>query len=70
MPGWCSCIGPARGSPIGGALDRNVRRPFTRSIDKTEIGRQDSDRWLAATELMIAAAQEQRFEEPISVSIT
>jgi hypothetical protein len=46
-------------------LTETLRRPFTRSIDKAEIGRQDSDRWLAATELMIAAAQEQLFEEPI-----
>ena len=30
-----------------------LRRPFTRHIDKIEIGRQDSDRWLSATELMI-----------------
>jgi hypothetical protein len=46
-------------------LTETLRRPFTRSIDKVEIGRQDSDRWLAATELMIAAANEQRFAEPI-----
>lgn len=46
-------------------LTETLRRPFTRGIDKTEIGRQDSDRWLAATELMIAAAQEQSFAEPI-----
>ena len=46
-------------------LTETLRRPFTRSIDRTEIGRQDSDRWLAATELMIAAAQRQRFAEPI-----
>ena len=46
-------------------LTETLRRPFTRSIDKSEIGRQDSDRWLAATELMIAAAQELRFAEPI-----
>src|SRR5215471_19858969 len=46
-------------------LTETLRRPFTRSIDKVEIGRQDSDRWLTATELMIAAAQEQRFAEPI-----
>ena len=46
-------------------LTETLRRPFTRSIDKTEIGCQDSDRWLAATELMIAAAQEQRFVQPI-----
>jgi Sulfotransferase family len=46
-------------------LTETLRRPFTRSIDKTEIGRQDSDRWLAATELMIAAARENHFAEPI-----
>jgi hypothetical protein len=46
-------------------LTEVLRRPFTRNVDKTEIGRQDSERWLAATELMIAAAQEQRFAEPI-----
>jgi hypothetical protein len=46
-------------------LTETLRRPFTRSIDRVEIGRQDSDRWLEATELMIAAAREQRFAEPI-----
>jgi hypothetical protein len=46
-------------------LTEVLRRPFTRRVDKAEIGRQDSDRWLAATELMIAAAQEPRFAEPI-----
>ncbi|MGH7062614.1 MAG: sulfotransferase family protein [Stellaceae bacterium] len=42
-----------------------LRRPFTRRIDKFEIGRQDSDRWLAASELMIAAADAEGFAEPI-----
>ena len=46
-------------------LTETLRRPFTRSINRAEIGRQDSDRWLAATELMIAAAREQHFAEPI-----
>jgi hypothetical protein len=46
-------------------LTETLRRPFTRSIDKAEIGRQDSDRWLAATELMIAAVHDQEFAEPI-----
>jgi Sulfotransferase family len=46
-------------------LTETLRRPFTRSTDKAEIGRRDSDRWLAATELMIGAAQQQRFAEPI-----
>jgi hypothetical protein len=42
-----------------------LRRPFTRHIDKIEIGRQDSDRWLSATELMIATTERQPFAEPI-----
>ena len=42
-----------------------LRKPFSRRIDRFEIGRQDSDRWLAATELMIAAADGAEFEEPI-----
>src|SRR5271166_1964900 len=46
-------------------LTEVLRRPFTRYIDKLEIGRQDSDRWLAAAELMIEAADEERFAEPI-----
>ena len=46
-------------------LTETLRRPFTRGIDKVEIGRQDSDRWLTATELMIAASQQQHFAEPI-----
>jgi hypothetical protein len=46
-------------------LTETLRRPFTRNIDKAEIGRQDSDRWLAATELMIAATTDQEFVEPI-----
>src|SRR6516165_7141338 len=46
-------------------LTEVLRRPFTRRVDRREIGRQDSDRWLAATELMIEAADQERFEEPI-----
>jgi Sulfotransferase family len=46
-------------------LTEVLRRPFTRHVDKLEIGRQDSDRWLAATELMSAAADEDQFEKPI-----
>jgi Sulfotransferase family len=42
-----------------------LRRPFARRIDKIEIGREDSDRWLTATELMIAASERQPFAEPI-----
>ena len=46
-------------------LTEVLRRPFTRHIDKLEIGRQDSDRWLAATELMIAASDDPTFAPPI-----
>jgi hypothetical protein len=46
-------------------LTEVLRQPFARHVDKLEIGRQDSDRWLAATELMTAAADEDRFEMPI-----
>jgi hypothetical protein len=46
-------------------LTEVLRRPFTRRIDKLEIGRQDSDRWLAATELMIAAANDRSLAQPI-----
>jgi Sulfotransferase family len=46
-------------------LTEVLRRPFTRHIDKIEIGREDSDRWLAAAELMISAAAGQPFATPI-----
>jgi hypothetical protein len=42
-----------------------LRRPFTRHLDRIEIGRTDSDRWLTAAGLMIAAADQQPFAEPI-----
>ena len=42
-----------------------LRRPFTRHVDKIEIGRQDSDRWLSATDIMIATDERQPFAEPI-----
>ena len=46
-------------------LTEVLRRPFSRRVDRFEVGREDSDRWLAAAELMIAAADEARFEPPI-----
>jgi hypothetical protein len=46
-------------------LTEVLRRPFTRRIDRMGIGRTDSERWLAAAGLMIAAADEQRFAQPI-----
>jgi Sulfotransferase family len=46
-------------------LTEVLRRPFTRHIDRFVVGREDSDRWLAAAELMIAAADDGRFTPPI-----
>jgi hypothetical protein len=46
-------------------LTEVLRRPFTRQVDRFAVGREDSNRWLAATELMVAAADEGRFEQPI-----
>ena len=51
--------------PSVARLTEVLRRPFTRHVDRIEIGRQDSDRWLAATKLMTEAADEEQFEEPI-----
>jgi hypothetical protein len=51
--------------PSVARLTEVLRRPFTRHVDKIEIGRQDSDRWLSATELMITAANDEPFREPI-----
>jgi hypothetical protein len=42
-----------------------LRRPFIRHLDRLALGRQESGRWLAAAELMIAAADEEPFAEPI-----
>ncbi|MGH7029865.1 MAG: sulfotransferase family protein [Stellaceae bacterium] len=46
-------------------LTEVLRRPFTRHIDRIGIGREDSERWLAAAGLMIAAADGERFAAPI-----
>ena len=46
-------------------LTEVLRRPFTRRVDRLDIGREDSDRWLTAAELMIAAADQERFAKPI-----
>jgi Sulfotransferase family len=46
-------------------LTEVLRRPFTRRIDRIEIGRQDSERWLTAAGLMIAAADREVFARPI-----
>ena len=46
-------------------LTEVLRRPFSRHVDRFDVGREDSDRWLAAAELMIAAADDARFAQPI-----
>ena len=46
-------------------LTEVLRRPFSRRIDRIEIGREDSERWLTAAGLMIAAADEEGFAQPI-----
>ncbi|MGC2523984.1 MAG: hypothetical protein WA417_15335, partial [Stellaceae bacterium] len=38
---------------------------FNRRVDRLVVGREDSDRWLTAAELMIAAADGTRFASPI-----
>ncbi len=46
-------------------LTEVLRRPFTRHVDRLCIGREDSERWLAAAGLMVAAANEPCFGQPI-----
>jgi hypothetical protein len=46
-------------------LTEVLRKPFTRRIDRAEIGRQDADTWVAGTQLMIAAADREPFAKPI-----
>jgi hypothetical protein len=46
-------------------LTEVLRRPFSRRVDRIDIGRQDSERWLTAAGLMIAAADRKVFARPI-----
>jgi len=46
-------------------LTEVLRRPFSRRVDRFDVGREDSERWLAAAELMIAAADDPGFKQPI-----
>ena len=46
-------------------LTEVLRRPFSRRVDRFDVGRGDSDRWLTAAGLMIAAADQERFQRPI-----
>jgi hypothetical protein len=46
-------------------LTEVLRRPFTRHIDRAALGRQEIERWSQGAALMIRAADEQPFAEPI-----
>ena len=46
-------------------LTEILRRPFSRHIDRAEIGAQESARWLMGTERMIAATRTTQFRQPI-----
>ena len=46
-------------------LTEVLRRPFSRRLDRFALARQECDRWSKATELMIQAADEEPFAEPI-----
>ena len=46
-------------------LTEVLRRPFTRRVDRLDIGREDSERWLTAAGLMIAAADKESSAKPI-----
>jgi hypothetical protein len=47
---------PLKVLPSVARLTEVLRRPFTRQLDRLEIGRQESDRWLEGTRNMIRAA--------------
>jgi len=46
-------------------LTEVLRRPFTRHVDRPALGHQELERWSSGTELMIRAADEDPFAEPI-----
>jgi hypothetical protein len=46
-------------------LTEVIRDPFTRTIDREAIGRQESARWFEGTAHMIAAGESAGFDEPI-----
>ena len=46
-------------------LTEVLRRPFSRQVDRIEIGRQESARWLDGAERMMRACQQDGFAEPI-----
>ena len=46
-------------------LTEVLRKPFARSIDRAEIGRNEEENWVAAAEVMVATANREPFAEPI-----
>jgi hypothetical protein len=46
-------------------LTEILRRPFTKKIDRAALGRQEVERWSKGAALMIQAADQQPFAEPI-----
>jgi len=46
-------------------LTEVLRRPFTRRLDPSEIGRQESARWLEGTRRMMAVGDDAGLPEPI-----
>jgi hypothetical protein len=46
-------------------LTEILRQPFTKKIDRAALGRQEIERWSRGAELMIEAADQQPFAEPI-----
>jgi hypothetical protein len=46
-------------------LTEVLRRPFSRRVDRIEIGRQESARWLDGAERMMHACRKSEFAEPI-----
>jgi hypothetical protein len=46
-------------------LTEVLRRPFNRRVDRLVVGREDSDRWLTAAQLMVAAADQTPPAPPI-----
>lgn len=56
---------PLKVLPSVAKLTEVLRRPFTRRVNRLEIGRQESARWLDGSRRMIAAARDPLFAEPI-----
>lgn len=56
---------PLRVLASAARLTEVLRRPFTRRIDRAALGRQELERWSAGATLMVGAAGQESFAEPI-----